>query len=98
MVAGTRLCPAYRFRSGDTVTATQWKEAMEDAQRWLGERHVWLNRGDLGLGHDAVMRWHEQSASRPLFLFQLKLTSGVRAALHRVPAEAWQGLAQCCLT
>lgn len=91
VVAGTRLCPAYRFRSGDTVTATQWKETMEDAQRWLGERHVWLNRGDLGLGHDAVMSWHEQSSSRPMFLFKLKLTSGVRAALHRVPAEAWQG-------
>jgi hypothetical protein len=91
VVAGTRLCPAYRFRSGDTVTATQWKETMEDAQRWLGERHVWLNRGDLGLGHDAVMSWHEQSASRPMFLFKLKLTTGVRAALHRVPAEAWQG-------
>jgi hypothetical protein len=75
----------------DTATATQWKETMEDAQRWLGERHVWFNRGDLGLGHDAVMRWHEQSDSRPKFLFKLKLTSGVRAALHRVPAEAWQG-------
>ena len=91
VVAGTRLCPAYRFRSGDTVTATQWKETMEDAQRWLGERQIWLNRGDLGLGHDAVMSWHEQTPSRPKFLFKLKLTSGVRAALHRVPAEAWQG-------
>lgn len=65
VVAGTRLCPAYRFRSGDTVTATQWKETMEDAQRWLGERQIWLNRGDLGLGHDAVMSWHEQTPSRP---------------------------------
>jgi len=91
VVAGTRLCPAYRFRSGDTVMATQWKETMEDAQRWLDERNVWLNRGDLGLGHDAVMSWHEQGASRPKFLFKLKFSSGVRAALHRVPAEAWQG-------
>jgi hypothetical protein len=91
VVAGTRLCPAYRFRSGDTVTATQWKETMEDAQRWLGERQIWLNRGDLGLGHDAVMDWHEKSPSRPKFLFKLKLTTGVRAALHQVPAEAWQG-------
>ena len=32
---------------------------MEDAQRWLGERKVWLNRGDLGSGHDAVIGWHE---------------------------------------
>lgn len=91
VVAGTRLCPAYRFRSGDTVTATQWKEAMEDAQRWLGGRQVWLNRGDLGLGHDAVMAWHEEVAPRPRFLFKLKLTSKVRAALHEVSEDAWQG-------
>ena len=91
VVAHTRLCPAYRFRSGDTVTATQWKEAMEDAQRWLGERQVWLNRGDLGLGHDGVMAWHEAQAGRPKFLFKLKLTRGVRAALHAVAPDQWQG-------
>jgi hypothetical protein len=91
VVARTRLCPAYRFRSGDTVTATQWSAAMEDAQRWLGERQVWLNRGDLGLGHDAVMSWHEQVANRPKYLFKLKLTSKVRQALHEVPENAWQG-------
>jgi hypothetical protein len=64
---------------------------MEDAQHWLGYRQIWLNRGARGLGHDAVMSCHEQSATRPMFLFKLKLTSGVRAALHRVPAEAWRG-------
>ena len=37
------------------------------------------------------MSWHEQGASRPKFLFKLKFTSEVRAALHRVPAEACQG-------
>jgi len=91
VVARTRLCPAYRFRSGDTVTATQWQEAMEDAQRWLGERQIWLNRGDLGLGHDAVMSWHEAAAGRPCFLFKLKLTAKVRTALHEVPSARWQG-------
>ena len=91
VVARTRLCPAYQFRSGDTVTATQWSAAMEDAQRWLGERQVWLNRGDLGLGHDAVMSWHEQAVNRPKYLFKLKLTSKVRQALHEVPESAWQG-------
>ena len=91
VVAHTRLCPAYRFRSGDTVTATQWHAAMEDAQRWLGERKVWLNRGDLGLGHDAVMAWHEERADRPHFLFKLKLTRGVRTALQEVPEASWQG-------
>jgi hypothetical protein len=94
VVARTRLCPAYRFRSGDTVTATQWQQAMEDAQRWLGSHRVWLNRGDLGLGHDAVMAWHEARADRPKYLFKLKLTRGVRAALHAVPTERWQGPAQ----
>lgn len=91
VVARTRMCPAYRFRSGDTVTATQWHEAMADAQRWLGERKVWLNRGDLGLGHDAVMAWHEQAADRPYFLFKLKLTTNVRKALAEVPEPAWEG-------
>ena len=91
VVARTRLCPAYRFRPGDTVTATQWQKAMEDAQRWLGDRQVWLNRGDLGLGQDPVMTWHETVAGRPCFLFKLKLTSKVRAALHQVPAADWQG-------
>lgn len=91
VVARTRLCPAYRFRSGDTVTATQWQQAMEDAQRWLGDRKVWLNRGDLGLGHDAVMSWHEEKGGRPRYLFKLKLTSRVRAALHAVPVADWKG-------
>jgi hypothetical protein len=94
VVARTRLCPAYRFRSGDTVTATQWQQAMEDAQRWLGRHPIWLNRGDLGLGHDGVMAWHEARADRPKYLFKLKLTRGVREALHAVPAERWQGPAQ----
>jgi hypothetical protein len=94
VIARTRLCPVYRFRSGDTVTATQWREAMEDAQRWLGDRKVWLNRGDLGLGHDAVMSWHEEQSGRPKYLFKLKLTSKVRMALHEVPEVQWQGPAK----
>ena len=91
VVAGTRLCPVYRFRSGDTVSASQWLGAMEDAQRWLGEQKVWLNRGDLGFGQDAVMTWHEEQPDRPRYLFKLKLSSRVRAALHAVKDEAWQG-------
>ena len=83
----SRLCPAYRFRSGDTVTATQWKEAMEDAQRWLGEREVWLNPGDLGLGHDGVMAWHEERSGWPKFLFKLKLTHRGETEKALVPAH-----------
>jgi len=92
VVANTWLCPAYRFRPGDTVTATNWQDAMEDAQRWLGDREVWLNRGDIGLGHNAVMAWHEQAPRRPRFLFKLKLTSVVRDALHAVREDQWEGL------
>jgi hypothetical protein len=89
--AGTRLCAAYRFRSGDTVTATHWQAAMQDAQATLGGRQAWLNRGDLGLGHEAIMAWHEAAPARPKFLFKLKLTTNVRRALHALPETAWQG-------
>jgi hypothetical protein len=95
--AGTRLCAAYRFRPGDTVTATQWAEVMTEAQAGLGGRQVWLNRGDLGLGHEAIMAWHErspQSERRPHYLFKLKLTANVRRALALVRDDAWQGPAQ----
>ena len=91
VVARTRLCPVYRFRSGDTVSASQWHDAMADAERWLGERQVSLNRGDIGFGHDAVMAWHEAVPGRPKFLFKLKLTSLVRAALHQIKESDWQG-------
>ncbi|MEJ1974390.1 MAG: transposase [Lacunisphaera sp.] len=91
VVAGTRLCPVYRFRPGDTVSASQWLAAMQDAQRWLGEQKVWLNRGDLGFGQDAVMAWHEEKPARPHYLFKLKLSSRVRAALHAVKEAGWQG-------
>ena len=91
LAAGTRLCVAYRFRPGDTVTATQWQAAMTDAQAWLGERQPWLNRGDLGLGHEAIMAWHEAAPARPKYLFKLKLTANVRRALHAVPETAWHG-------
>jgi hypothetical protein len=91
VVARTRLCPVYRFRSGDTVSASQWHDAMADAERWLGDRQASLNRGDIGFGHDAVMAWHEAVPGRPKFLFKLKLTSLVRAALHRIKESDWQG-------
>jgi hypothetical protein len=91
VVSRTRLCPIYRFRSGNTVSATQWEEAMADAERWLGERKVSLNRGDLGFGHDAIMAWHEAAPARPKFLFKLKLTTLVRSALHRLKESDWQG-------
>ncbi len=71
VAAGTRLCPYYRLRSGDTVTASQWESAMEECQQWLGPSQVWLNRGDLGLGHERICAWHEAQAGRPYYLFRL---------------------------
>jgi hypothetical protein len=50
-----------------------------------------LNRGDLSLGHEAVMAWHEAAPARPRYLFKLKLTSNVRRALHALPESACQG-------
>ena len=94
IAAGTRLCPVYRFRSGDAVSSSCWQEAMMDAQRWLGVRKIWLNRGDIGFGNDAVMSWHEQALGRPYYLFKLKLTSNVKKALHEVPDTDWQGPAK----
>jgi hypothetical protein len=91
VVAGTRLCPVFHMRPGDTVTSTQWDKSMEDAQRWLGDRRVDLNRGDIGLGNETVMAWHEQVAGRPKYLFKLKLTSNVKKAIAAVPADAWVG-------
>lgn len=91
VAAGTRMCPYYAFRAGNTVTSTQWEEAMEECQRWLGGREVWLNRGDIGLGQEKVMAWHEKETGRAHFLFKLKLTANVRRAISAVPEESWQG-------
>ena len=60
-------------------------------ERWLGERRVELNRGDLGFGHDAIMSWHEAAPGRPKCLFKLKLTNLVRSALYRIKESDWQG-------
>jgi hypothetical protein len=92
--AGTRLCVAYRHRDGDTVTSTQWAEAMEEAQRHLPAGKIWLNRGDIGLGNEAVMSWHESAPGRPHYLFRLKLTKNVRKAIHALPESHWQGPCQ----
>lgn len=91
VAAGTRLCPYYRLRSGDTVTASQWESAMEECQPWLGRARVWLNRGDLGLGHERICAWHEAQCGRPHYLFRLKLTANVKRAIAAVPEADWQG-------
>jgi hypothetical protein len=94
VAAGTRLCPYYRFRGGDTVTASQWEGAKEECQQWLGRARVWLNRGDLGLGHGRIWAWHEAPTPRPYYLFRLKLTANVKRAIAAVPESSWQGPAR----
>lgn len=92
VVAGTRLCNYYRWRRGDSATASEWVTAMEECQQWLGaERRVWLNRGDLGFAQEKIMAWHEARAERPYYLFKLKLTANVRRAIAALPESAWQG-------
>ena len=92
VAAGTRLCTYYRFRSGETVTASEWAEAEEESAMWLGPKaKVWLHRGDRGLGTEKVMAWHEGRPEAPHYLFKLKMTRGVRRAMAAVPEDQWRG-------
>lgn len=92
VAAGTRMCVSYRLRPGNTVTATHWADSMEEVLESLKERKIWLNRGDIGLGHETTMAWHEKESSRPHFLFKLKMSRGVRQALAKV--KKWEGPSQ----
>jgi len=89
VVAGTRLCPYYRWRDGKVGTAAQWIEAMEEAQRWMGTT-PWLNRGDIGFCSEELIRWHE-APNRPNYLFKLRLTQKVKATLAALDEADWQG-------
>ena len=93
VAARTRLCLHLEWRPGDTVSATDWQPAMEKlwAHPTIRER-LWLNRGDVGFGQEAIMAWHEQEGEkRPKYLFKLRLTSHVRRALAQVPWPLWEG-------
>lgn len=93
VAARTRLCLHLEWRPGDTVSATDWQPAMEKlwAHPTVRER-LWLNRGDVGFGQEAILAWHEVTgAQRPKYLFKLKLTSNVRRAIARVPGPLWEG-------
>lgn len=93
IAAGTRLCPYYRFRQGDTVTASQWDEAARECKSALGTRaNVWLHRGDKGLGTEKVISWHEKTPNAPCYLFKLKLTSNIKRAMAALKEEDWQGV------
>jgi len=95
VVAGTRLCPYYRWRPGDSHTAGEWKEAMAECLDWLGAEHrPWLNRGDIGFGCEDICAWHEERPGRPHYLFKLRMTRKLREAMAAIPEEAWQGKAE----
>lgn len=89
--AGTRIATHYRQRPGNTVTATDWEEAMEACLSWTGPGRIALNRGDLGLGHESVMAWHEARPDAPRFLFKLKLTKNVMRQAGMLDETAWEG-------
>jgi len=95
VAAGTRLCLHMRWRPGKAVSATGWQEAME--QLW-GQAEIrsrlWLNRGDMGFGQEAICAWHEVGGEvRPKYLFKLRLTRNVRRAIAKLGPEAWRGCA-----
>jgi hypothetical protein len=93
VAARTRLCLHLEWRPGDAVSATDWQPAMEKlwSHPTIRER-LWLNRGDMGFGQEAILAWHEVAGEpRPKYLFKLKLTSNVRRAIARVPWPLWAG-------
>lgn len=53
---------------------------------------LWLHRGDIGFGQEAIRAWHEHPGEkRPKYLFQLKLTNNVRRAIAKVPWPLREG-------
>ena len=89
VIAGTRLCPYYRWRSGKAVSSSQWVEAAEECERWIGKQ-PWLNRGDIGFAQESILSWHE-APGRPHYLFKLRLTNNLKRAIARVGEDQWQG-------
>lgn len=90
VIAGTRLCPYYRWRPGNTGSSSEWLEAMEEASGWIG-RLPWLNRGDVGFCSEQTMAWHEQVPNRPKYLFKLRLTKNLKRAIARLSEDDWEG-------
>lgn len=91
-IADTRLALHMRWRKGNTVSATEWQEAMEEV--WahpVARARIKLSRGDIGFGQEKVMAWYEeQGVQRPAYLFKLKLTSGVKKAISKINWPQWQ--------
>jgi len=86
VVAGTRLALHMRWRRGNTVSATQWIEAMEEVYSHPeAQARLKLNRGDIGFGQEKIMAWHEgREKKRPKYLFKLKQTANVKRAIAKI--------------
>lgn len=102
VVAGTRIALHMRWRPGNTVSATDWVEAMEEVYKHPEARcQLKLNRGDIGFGQEKIMAWHEKrEGSAPKYLFKLKKTPNLRKAIAKVTWPEWQsnaryGIEQC---
>lgn len=91
-VGGTRLCPYYRCRPGNTASASEWIEAMEECLNWLGpNKRPALNRGDISFGVDKIMKWHEDKPNAPQYLFKLKITRKTAYVANALDESVWQG-------
>ena len=92
-IGGTRLALHMEWRRGNTVSATNWIEAMEKV--WshpLAQHRIKINRGDIGFGQEKIIAWHEEAGKqRPHYLFKLKLTSKVKRAITAIAWPDWQG-------
>lgn len=92
IVAGTRLCPYYRWRPGNTGSSSEWIEAMEECLDWLGENNrPSLNRGDVGFGNEKIMHWHETVPNAPKYLFKLKITAKTKDLINSIEEDKWLG-------
>ena len=86
VIADTRLALHMSWRPGNTVSSTNWVEAMEEVYKNpLAQERLTLNRGDIGFGQEKIMAWHEvEGLKRPQYLFKLKLTKNVKRAIAQI--------------
>ena len=91
IAAGTRICVSYRLRDGNTVSASQWDQSINEAMKSLKNRPISLNRGDIGFGQEPILAWHEKEQGRPRYLFKLKFTKGLLRAINQIQEEQWKG-------
>ena len=92
IVADSRLCLHFSHRPGNAASLTDCIDAMKDTLDYCGKKHrPWLNRGDIGFGHNEIMNWHENTPNAPHYLFKLKITNNVRRAFAEINEDDWQG-------